>query len=229
MFPYKDFLDISSCSSCWTKKWPWAQEIGQASATPIRTSRNAARTSCFQTSAVKLWTERWKYMMTHAGGNTETTQKQSWETALHQKVLRSLCPRFPSKLARTPEMLRWAVRRESPIFQVAGTWIKSLYISTCLLSISFENSGQLDLNSDIRLWCLSHNWHHWQLESWFQESSNCLSISISPGHNYQVNGQRSPRRTNGKIVIIIPCPRVAGPFALGCWHTDLKLSETNSF
>ena len=44
----------------------------------------------------------------------------------HQDLISPL-PTVPlHKLARTPEMLRWAWRQQSLIFQVAGTWIKSL-------------------------------------------------------------------------------------------------------
>ena len=87
------------------------------SVTHIRTSRNAACTSCSQILAVKLQMEWWNYMMTHPGGSSETTRKQSWETAHHQKLLS--CPLLMvslSKLTRMPEMVKWFWRYEPGIF-----------------------------------------------------------------------------------------------------------------
>ena len=99
--------------------------------------------SCSQLSAVNLRMESWNYMKAHTGDNIKTTQEWSWGTAQGQKFLSCPLPTVPlHELARTPGMLRRALRQES-IFQVASTWIKPLSFISAPASqvMTFKDAG----------------------------------------------------------------------------------------
>ena len=69
---------------------------------------------------------RWNCKKTRTEDNIETTKEQNWANALQQKSLIPSSHRSLYKVARMPAMLRWALRQQSPIFRVAGAWIKPL-------------------------------------------------------------------------------------------------------
>ena len=73
--------------------------------------------------------------MVRAADNAETTQEQSWETARRQRFLTSLLPLV--------SLARPALRRGSPIFQVASTWMKPLSFRSAPASwvLAFEAVG----------------------------------------------------------------------------------------
>ena len=96
------------------------------------------------TSAGHFQVERRNCTMLLSGDDTEATE-QSWDAACYQKFLSSPLPTIgsPIQLDRAPEMLRWALRQESFIFQVAGTWMKPLPLTLAPASraLAFEAAG----------------------------------------------------------------------------------------
>ena len=118
----------------------------------------------------------------------EARRRQDWNhmrTELRNLHIarNSLCP-LPTvllyQLIRTTKMLRWALRGESPILQVAGTWIKPRFFTSAPASwvLAFEAVGS---QTGFWLHFFSYSLCSCSFPSYFLlPSPNCRNTFYSP-------------------------------------------------